>query len=126
MNLFSDLATTLRRALARTVAAVAGLCVVILLSDHGLCLDPEHGLPLLAAMGTVGCVGQLLAFLSRLRLGPGGAPAVSRPLSGPALAPERAKRGEDWPLLVALLFGRITVLLSGLGGWVKARQPAPL
>lgn len=124
MDLLSDLAGTLRRALSRTVAAVASLCVVVLLSDHGLCLDPEHGLPLLAAMGTVGCVGQLLAFLSRLRLGPGGAPCAPGPLADPELAPERTERGEDWPLLVALLFGRITVLLSGLGGWVEARQPA--
>jgi hypothetical protein len=28
--------------------------------------------------------------------------------------------GEDWPLLVALLFGSFLMLFSGLGGWVDA------
>lgn len=121
MDLLSVFATTLRRALARTVATVAGLCVVVLLSDHGLCLDPEHGLPLLAAMGTVGCVGQLLTLLGKLRLYPGATFATPGCLSGPALGTSGERRGEDWPLLVALLFGRITVLFSGLGGWVEAR-----
>jgi hypothetical protein len=26
--------------------------------------------------------------------------------------------GEDWPLLISLLFGPLLVLLAGLGGWV--------
>ena len=35
-----------------------------------------------------------------------------------APAPGLSERGEAWPLFVALLFGPLVVLISGLGGWV--------
>ena len=77
-----------------------------------------YGLSLLAflgaAGGAVGLTGRLAAGLDPLPWAGPGAPA-GRPF---ARAPGPPIRGEGWPLLVALLFGPLAVLISGLGGWV--------
>ena len=77
-----------------------------------------YGLSLLAFLGAAGCAARLTARLAT-RL-------VPLPWASPAAPAARAEtpasglsvRGEGWPLLVALLFGPLAVLFSGLGGWV--------
>jgi hypothetical protein len=84
--------------------------------------NPEYGFPMIAAVGAAGCIGYLLSAVSRLDgvpLGAGG-PSFGLPLV--AISSTNGRReGEDWPLLVALLFGSFLILFSGLGGWVEAR-----
>jgi len=77
-----------------------------------------YGLSLLAFLGAAGYAARLTARLAT-RLDPlpwasPAAPAARARTSGPGLS----VRGEGWPLLVALLFGPLAVLFSGLGGWV--------
>lgn len=77
-----------------------------------------YGLSLLAYLGAAGCAACLTARLAT-RLDP-------LPWASPEAPPARTSafvvgvsaRGERWPLLVALLFGPLAVLISGLGGWV--------
>ena len=81
--------------------------------------NPEYGFSVLALLGAAGCIGHLAANLSRrsgtldfaccvpIRV----VPTAAVPAGGPAGAGE-------WPVLVALLFGPLVFLLSGLGGWV--------
>ena len=78
----------------------------------------DYGLSLLAFLGATGCMVCLISRLhSRLDplawMVPGTLAARSF-----ASAPGHSARGERWPLLVALLFGPLVVLISGLGGWV--------
>jgi hypothetical protein len=77
-----------------------------------------YGLSLLALLGAAGYAARLTGRLAT-RLEP---VAVGEP-RGPAArtstsAQDVSARGEGWPLLVALLFGPLAVLISGLGGWV--------
>ena len=77
-----------------------------------------YGLSLLAFLGAAGGAACLTSRLvARLVPLPWAAPAASaaRPF---ATAPGLSGRGAAWPLLVALLFGPLAVLISGLGGWV--------
>ena len=77
-----------------------------------------YGLSLLAFLGAAGGAACLTSRLAaRLVPLPWVAPTASaaRPF---AAVPGLAARGEVWPLLVALLFGPLSVLISGLGGWV--------
>ena len=77
-----------------------------------------YGLSLLAFLSAAGYATRLTARLAT-RLDP-------LPWTSPAAPAARAEtsssrlsvRGEGWPVLVALLFGTLAVLLSGLGGWV--------
>ena len=77
-----------------------------------------YGLSLLAFLGAAGGAVCLTSKLAA-RLDP-------LPWAGPATPvarlfasdPGLSVRGERWPLLVALLFGPLVVLISGLGGWV--------
>ncbi len=77
-----------------------------------------YGLSLLAFLGAAGGAVCLTSKLAA-RLDP-------LPWAGPATPAARtfaaaqglSVRGERWPLLVALLFGPLVVLISGLGGWV--------
>ncbi len=77
-----------------------------------------YGLSLLAFLGAAGgaaCLtSRLAASLDPLQWAAPSAP-VARPF---AVSPPRSVRGEGWPVLVALLFGPLAVLISGLGGWV--------
>jgi hypothetical protein len=99
-----------------------GLCMAGLFAELLLQRDAyeslEYGFSLLAVAC---CGGYLFAFVHQryrasaslyllfetVRL------AVSFAEGGPV-------KGEKWPLLVALLFGAIPALFSGLGGWVEA------
>lgn len=78
----------------------------------------DYGLFLLAFLGTTGCVVCLTSKLATsLEPLPGTRPAVFTDRAF-ASSPDLYLRGEAWPLLVALLFGPLAVLISGLGGWV--------
>jgi hypothetical protein len=77
-----------------------------------------YGLSLLAFLGAAGgavCLtSKLAARLDPLPWASPATPAARLFASDPGLS----VRGERWPLLVALLFGPLVVLISGLGGWV--------
>jgi hypothetical protein len=76
----------------------------------------DYGLSLLAFLGATGCVLCLTSRLAtRLDPLPGIVASAARTF---ASVPGLSARGEGWPLLVALLFGPLVVLISGLGGWV--------
>ena len=78
----------------------------------------DYGLSLLAFLGATGCMvcltSRLAARMDPLPWAGPAAPAARAFASAPGLL----VRGERWPLLVALLFGPLVVLISGLGGWV--------
>jgi len=79
-----------------------------------------YGLSLLALLGAAGCVARLTGRLAtRLDPLPWASPAAARTSTS---VQDFSPRGEGWPLLVALLFGPLAVLISGLisglGGWV--------
>lgn len=78
----------------------------------------DYGISLLATLGAAGCIGYLASRISlRLDLLPRLSPAASGPLPT-VISAGGPEKGEDWPVLVALLFGLFIVLLAGLGGWV--------
>jgi hypothetical protein len=80
--------------------------------------NPEYGFSVLALFGAAGCIGHCAANLSR-RSG-----TLDFACCGPirvvlAAVPGGVPAGADeWPALIALLFGPFVFLLSGLGGWV--------
>jgi len=77
-----------------------------------------YGLSLLAFLGAAGCAARLTARLAtRLDPLPWASPAAPAARDRTSVVDVSA-RGEGWPLLVALLFGPLPVLISGLGGWV--------
>jgi hypothetical protein len=105
-------------------AVLPALCLLLadlLLPQQETYANPEYGFSLIAAVGAAGCISYLLSAVSRLQQAPFGARAL---LFGPSsIAPSSTNSrgdGEDWPLLVALLFGSLLILFSGLGGWVEA------
>ena len=81
--------------------------------------NPEYGFSILALFGTAGCIGHLAASISRR---PGAlvfACLIPVRVLPVAAVPEGVTRSTgEWPVLVALLFGPLVFLLSGLGGWV--------
>ena len=103
----------------------------LILPQQELYANFEYGFSLLAATGTVGCIGYLLAIIFRLDQPPLGPQASLFEISSLTVlsSVSTRARSEDWPLLVALLFGSILNLFSGLGGWVEPRPravgPAP-
>ena len=75
-----------------------------------------YGLSLLALLGAAGYAARLTGRLAtRLDPLPWASPAAARTSTS---AQDFSSRGEGWPLLVALLFGPLAVLIFGLGGWV--------
>ena len=111
--------------MSKTVlVALFVLLADILLPQQDAYASAEYGFPLLAAVGAAGCIGYLLSAIFRLHR----APFSSRGLLFGSLSATTSvdgrKGGEDWPLLVALLFGSFLMLFSGLGGWVDARPRA--
>ena len=93
--------------------------LVNLFSREEVYTNPEYGFPLLAFFGAAGCIGQLTVSISRR----------SGTLASACCIPIRVLRarvvrdgvrGEtsDLPVLIALLFCPLVVLLAGLGGWV--------
>ena len=99
--------------------ALVGLVASLLLLVGPLPQQAAHAgvgyvFSLIAVVGAAGLFGCLLVLASRrLPLRPGGLLGASPPTTRRAGVP-----GEDWPLLVVLLFGPLCVLLAGLGGWV--------
>ena len=79
----------------------------------------EFGFPMLALFGAAGCIGQLTLSISRRS----GALAFACCVPTWVLRARVVRagvRGEtsDLPVLIALLFCPLVVLLAGLGGWV--------
>ena len=91
----------------------------ILLPQQDAYASAEYGFPLLAAVGAAGCIGYLLSAIFRLHRAPFSTRGLLFGSSSAATFVDGS--GEDWPLLVALLFGSFLMLFSGLGGWVDAR-----
>jgi len=79
----------------------------------------EYGFPMLALFGAAGCIGQLTVSISRRS---GTLASACCILTGDlrTTVVRDGVRGEtsDLPVLVALLFCPLVVLLAGLGGWV--------
>lgn len=99
------------------VMLVSGLLAYFAPHDEAYA-GADYGISLLAALGAASCIGYLASRLSlRLDVLPRLRPAESG-LSPSAIVASGLETGEDWPLLVALLFGLFLMLLSGLGGWV--------
>ena len=77
-----------------------------------------YGLSLLALLGAAGYAARLTGRLAtRLEPLPWASPVAPAARTS-KWASGVSARGEGWPLLVALLFGPLAVLISGLGGWV--------
>ena len=79
----------------------------------------EYGFPILALFGAAGCIGQLTVSISRRSGALASACCIPTWVLRATPVGERV-RGEtsDLPLLLALLFGPLVVLLAGFGGWV--------
>jgi len=79
----------------------------------------EYGFPILALFGAAGCIGQLTVSISRRSGTLASACCIPTGILRTTVAREGV-RGEtsDLPVLLALLFGPLVVLLAGLGGWV--------
>ena len=93
--------------------------LVNLFSREEVYTNLEYGFPLLAFFGAAGCIGQLTVSISRRS----GALAASCCIPEGVLRATVAKEGirggtRDLPVLMALLFGPLVVILAGLGGWV--------
>lgn len=93
--------------------------LVNLFSREEVYANLEYGFPVLALFGAAGCIGQLTVSISR-RSG-----TLARACCLPvgalrARTPSGGVSGETGalPVLMALLFGPLVVLLAGLGGWV--------
>ena len=81
--------------------------------------NPEYGFSVLALLGAAGCIGHLAANLSRRSGTLDFACCVPIRVVLAATLPGGVPVGAgEWPVLVALLFGPLVFLLSGLGGWV--------
>jgi hypothetical protein len=79
--------------------------------------NPEYGFSILALFGAAECIGHLAASLTRSSGALDSANRIPvRALTVAAVLGSYPAGG--WPVLVALLFGPLVFLLSGLGGWV--------
>ena len=86
-------------------------------SREELYANPEYGFSILALFGAAGCIGHLADSFSRRS----GALDFANRIHVRVLrvaAVSGGYPGGEWPVLVALLFGPLVFLLSGLGGWV--------
>ena len=93
--------------------------LVNLFSREEVYASLEYGFPLIALFGAAGCIGQLTVSISRRSGALASACCIPVGLLR-ATAATVGVRGEtgDLPVLMALLFGPLVVLLAGLGGWV--------
>lgn len=100
------------------VLLLAGLLTDVAPHDEAYA-SLDYAIALLVLLGATGSAAGFAYGLSQNPAPlPWNAPAP-RGLPAPATLTTGARgRGEGWPLLVALLFGPLVVLLSGLGGWV--------
>ena len=93
--------------------------LVSLFSREEVYANLEYGFPLLALFGAAGCIGQLTVSISRRS----GTLAFACFIPAGTLRATVVRGGvpgetSDLPVLIALLFGPLVVLLAGLGGWV--------
>jgi hypothetical protein len=115
----------LRSAFKTVLAAICLFLADVLLPQQEAYASAEYGFPLLAAVGAAGCIGYFLSAIFRLHRAPFGSRGLLFGSSSVAAFSVNGRGGgEDWPLLVALLFGSFLILFSGLGGWVDARPRA--
>jgi hypothetical protein len=114
----------LRSALKTVLAAICLFIADVLLPQQEAYASAEYGFPLLAAVGAAGCIGYFLSAIFRLHRAPFGSRGLLGSSPVAAFSVNGRGGGEDWPLLVALLFGSFLILFSGLGGWVDARPRA--
>jgi hypothetical protein len=93
--------------------------VVNFFSREEIYANLEYGFPMLALFGAAGCIGQLTVSISR-RSGTLASACCIPTWVLRATFVRDSIRGEtsDLPVLLALLFGPLVVLLAGLGGWV--------
>ena len=79
----------------------------------------EYGFPMLALFGAAGCIGQLAVSISRRSSALVSACCVPTWVLRTRVV-GNGVRGETsaLPVLIALLFSPLVVLLAGLGGWV--------
>jgi hypothetical protein len=93
--------------------------LVNLSSGEEIYASLEYAFPLLTLFGAAGCIGQLTVSISR-RSGTLAsacrvpAEVLRSTLESPGVLRETGRL----PILMALLFGPLVVLLAGLGGWV--------
>ncbi len=79
----------------------------------------EYGFPMLALFGAAGCIGQLTVSISRRSGTLASACCVpAEVLRSTVVEGRRPGETGRLPVLIALLFGPLVVLLAGLGGWV--------
>jgi hypothetical protein len=116
-------AVVVTRALRGIVSPAFGLVLfgvlVNLVSREEVYASLEYGFPLLALFGAAGCIGQLTVSISRRSGTLASACCIPVEILR-ATVERRGIRGETrrLPILMALLFGPLLVLLAGLGGWV--------
>lgn len=90
-----------------------------LLSGDEVYANLEYGFSLVALSFAAGCVSQLVFLVYRHSGNLASACCMPTGVLPAAMAPgSRISGGEGWPVLIALLFGPLCVLLAGLGGWV--------
>jgi hypothetical protein len=88
-------------------------------SQEEVYTNPEYGFSIFALFGAAGCIGHLAASLSRSSGALDFANRILvRALTVAAVPGGYPAGAGEWPVLVALLFGPLVFLLSGLGGWV--------
>lgn len=78
-------------------------------------------LALLAVLGSAASAGYLAFVVARLFDGELDLWQAGSFSSKTSFSGAGRSGGEDWPLLVTLLFRKIPVLFAGLAGWVEAR-----
>jgi hypothetical protein len=79
----------------------------------------EYGFPMLALFGAAGCIGQLTVSISRRSGTLASACCIPKWVLRARVVRDGVRGGtSDLPVLIALLFCPLVVLLAGLGGWV--------
>ncbi len=80
-----------------------------------------YAVALLSILGSAACAGYLAFFVFRIHDGDLNLSPLLPVFSRETASDDGPGAGEDWPLLVTLLFGGISILFAGLAGWVEAR-----
>jgi len=118
----SDRSTASARVATRAPSGLGLLLLGLLAnvsSQEEVYTNPEYGFSILALFGAAGCIGHLAASLSRSSGALDFANRIPvRALTVAAVPGGYPAGAGEWPVLVALLFGPLVFLLSGLGGWV--------
>jgi hypothetical protein len=118
----SDRSTASARVATRAPSGLGLLLLGLLAnvsSQEEVYTNPEYGFSIFALFGAAGCIGHLAASLSRSSGALDFANRIPvRALTVAAVPGGYPAGAGEWPVLVALLFGPLVFLLSGLGGWV--------